>query len=124
MLSLYSANALLTNRMVFKISHGGEDLVNWFERTFEAQVLYLIRHPVPVTLSREVYPRLPFFLKNEAYRAFFNSVQVPLTHTIFDSGSDFENVIFRCCLLYYPPLISLDRSTWITLCYELLVLSP
>ena len=114
----------LTDRMVFKIIHGGEDLINWFERTFDAQIVYLVRHPIAVALSREEYPRLLFFLENKTYKAFFNSEQIALAQTIIDSGSGFEKGIVSWCLRNFPPLKRLDRSKWVTLCYEELVLNP
>lgn len=113
-----------TNRMVFKIIHGGEDLIHWFRKTFGAQILYLIRHPIAVTLSRKVYPRLTYFLQNKNYRKLLNAEHIALSETIIRSGSDFEKGILSWCLQNYPPLKNPDRMNWATVSYEELVMNP
>jgi hypothetical protein len=62
----------VTHRIVFKIIHGGEDRINWFRDTFDGRIVYLLRHPIAVSLSREVYPRLHAFLSSD-YRRHFTS---------------------------------------------------
>ena len=47
----------VTHRIVFKIINGAEDRINWFRDTFNGQIVYLARHPIAVSLSREYYPR-------------------------------------------------------------------
>lgn len=47
-----------TNRLLYKILHGLEDKIGELKNELDANVIVLIRHPIPVTFSREVYPRL------------------------------------------------------------------
>lgn len=114
----------MTNRIVFKIIHGGEDIIHWFREATKARIVYLIRHPIAVTLSRKVYPRLPCFLENENYRKLFTSEQITLSEGIIRNGSDFEKGILSWCLQNYPPLKSVDRINWVTITYEELVINP
>ena len=114
----------ITNRMVFKIIHGGEDIINWFRDTFDGQIVYLIRHPIAVTLSRKVRPRLPFFLKNDLYRALFSTEQIDIAESIIRGGNDFERGIISWCLQNYPPLNCSDTRGWVIISYEELVANP
>jgi hypothetical protein len=57
-----------TDRIVFKI-HELEHLVGTLAKRCHAQVVYLLRHPVPTTLSRQVFPRLQLFLWSPYYRS-------------------------------------------------------
>lgn len=110
-----------TNCMVFKIIHGGEDMINWFKKQLNARIVYLIRHPIPVALSRRVHPRLPFFLKNSHYRSFFSSDQVLLAESVIKNGTHFEKGIVEWCLQNSIPLYRSDRRDWFLLTYEELV---
>ncbi len=56
-----------TDRVVFKI-HELEHLVGTLAKRCHSQVVYLLRHPVPTTLSRVVFPRLNLFLSSPYYR--------------------------------------------------------
>ncbi len=56
-----------TNRIVFKI-HELEHMIGTIAARCNAQVLYLLRHPIPTTLSRKVFPRLDLFLESAYYR--------------------------------------------------------
>ena len=114
----------ITNRMVFKILHGGEDIINWFKETFSAKIVYLIRHPIAVTLSRNAFPRLPYFLSSRNYRSYFNIKQLAFADNIMVEGSDFEKGMLSWCLQNFPPLNCSDRSEWILLTYEELTIHP
>ena len=48
----------ITHRIVFKEIHGLADRINWFRDTFNARVVYLVRHPIAVTISSERFPLL------------------------------------------------------------------
>ena len=55
----------LSRRIVFKILHGGEDRIQWFKDKFQANVVFLIRHPIPTSLSREELPRLKAYVNSD-----------------------------------------------------------
>jgi hypothetical protein len=101
------------------------DLMNWFENRFNFQIVYLVRHPIPTNLSRKRYGRLPLFLANEIYCKRY------LTHelraygwSILENGSALQKTVLDWCLQNLPPMKFLDRSNWLCLHYEDIVLKP
>ena len=113
-----------TDRIVFKILHGGEDLIDWFRSTFRADVIYLVRHPIAVTLSRKQYPRLPFFLENEIFCSILSDMQIKASRQILIDGDDFEKGILSWCLQNYHQLKISNRENWVVVSYEQLVIEP
>ena len=113
-----------SNRFIFKILHGGTDMVNWFRDELGGMILILFRHPIAVTLSRKVYPALPFFLENEHYRKWFTKQQIKLAKAIINEGSHFEKGIVSWCLQNCPILKNPDKRDWTMLTYEDFVLNP
>ena len=57
----------ITRRIVFKI-HELEHMIDEIATRCDCHILYLIRHPIPNSLSRSVVPRLEYFLKSDFYR--------------------------------------------------------
>ena len=112
----------ITHRAVFKIIHGGEDRMHWFRDRFNGRIVYLIRHPIAVSLSREVYPRLHAFLSSD-YRRHFTSDQLEYAHRILDTGSKLEQGVLSWCL---QNAVSLRQATadWAIVSYEQMVLDP
>jgi hypothetical protein len=113
-----------TDRMVLKILHGGEDLIDWFRATFRADVIYLVRHPIAVTLSRKQCPRLPFFLENETFCSFLNPMQIKASRQILTESDDFERGILSWCLQNFHQLKVSNKENWIFISYEQLVMEP
>jgi hypothetical protein len=112
----------LTRRIVFKILHGGEDRINWFRDTFNGRIVYLLRHPIAVTVSREAYPRLDALL-NSDYRRHFKVEQLRYAMKILDSGTSLERGVLAWCLENAVPLRDLSTD-WTVVSYEQLVLNP
>ena len=112
----------ITSRLVFKIIHAGEGLVPWFEKTFNGRIVFLIRHPIAVSLSRELTPRLDALLNSE-YRHHFKDAQIVEANRIVRHGSPLERKILSWCLQNVVPLRYLaDKGAIVT--YEQLVLDP
>jgi len=111
-----------TNRMVFKIIHGGEDRINWFRDSFNGKIIYLIRHPIAVSLSREVYPRLAALLSSD-YQRHFTPEQLRFARNILDSGSKLDKGMVEWCL---QNAVSLRDATsdWAIVSYEQTVVDP
>ena len=65
----------ITHRIVFKEIHASADRINWVRDTFNARVVYLIRHPIAVAISSERWPTLPSFLTSD-YRHHFSEEQL------------------------------------------------
>jgi hypothetical protein len=119
---LYRYHRLLTHRIVFKVIHGGEDRINWFRETFNGRVVLLLRHPIAVSLSREVYPRLHAFLDSE-YRRHMTKDQIDYARRICDTGTKLERGVLSWCLQNMVPLRHADRG-WVIVSYEQMVLEP
>jgi hypothetical protein len=112
----------MTRRIVFKIIHGGEDRINWFRDTFNGRIVYLLRHPIPVSLSREVYPTLKAFCDSD-YRRHFTDEQLQYARKIIDSGTKLERGVLAWCLQNAVPLRDVSTD-WAVIAYEQLVLDP
>jgi hypothetical protein len=113
-----------SNRIVFKILRC-KDLMNWFETEFDAQIVYLIRHPIATSISRTSVSRLPMFLANEVFCSRYLSVdQRRFCMAILDHGSELEKKVLDWALQNLPPLRYLDRTNWCCVTYEELVATP
>lgn len=58
--------------------------------------MILVKHPVPVTLSREELPRLEAFQRSD-FRKHFNQQQLLLEAAITQNGTEFEKGIVSWC---------------------------
>jgi hypothetical protein len=111
-----------THRIVFKILHAGEDRINWFRDTFNGRIVYLLRHPIAVSVSREVYPRLQAFLDSD-YRQHFTREQLTYAQNVIDRGTKLERGVLDWCLQNVVPLRD-ATDDWAIVSYEQLVLQP
>jgi Sulfotransferase family len=112
-----------TNRIVFKI-HELEHLVGTLATRCNAQVVYLLRHPVPTTLSRVVFPRLEMFLGSPYYRGIIGDERtLREIERIVANGSHLERGIVSWCYENLVPLRHRDfDGLFVT--YEELVVNP
>ena len=112
----------LTRQTVFRIVHGGEDRINWFRDSFNGRIVYFIRHPIPVSLSRRAFPRLQTFV-NSAYADNFSDAQLREAQRIMTHGSHLERGVLDWC---FQNALALRQTTpdWALLSYEQLVLEP
>ena len=113
---------LITHRIVFKILHAGEDRINWFGDTFNGRIVFLLRHPIAVSLSREFYPRLEAFLNSE-YSENFSEEQLREARKIIDSGTKLEQGVLDWCLQNAVPLRNATPD-WVIISYEQLIIEP
>jgi hypothetical protein len=113
----------LTSRIVFKI-HEIEHLMVEAEQALGAQVVYLLRHPIATSISRDQAPRLEQFLTCRFHTAMLND---PERHAEIigraRTGSFFERKMISWC---YENLVALRRpqASWLYVSYEELVLNP
>ena len=113
----------LTNRIVFKI-HELEHLVTTIEHECGMKVLYLLRHPIPNSLSRAVTPRLDLFMKSDVYKEqYLDKDQLDGITAIHQKGDGLELKVLDWCFENLVPLRFLDRSNWLTITYEELLLN-
>lgn len=112
------------DRVVLKLLRG-HDLMNWCEANFDVKIVYLLRHPIPVALSREEYKRLPLFLENESFcSAYLSEEQLVRARGIVNHGSELERKILDWVLQNIVPLKFSNRENWLCLYYEDIVLNP
>ena len=92
-----ATDRLLTNRIVFKI-HELEHLIGTIARRCRGQVVYLLRHPVPTTLSRQVFPRLELLMRSAFYNeAIPDQSRVREIRRLGESGSHLQRGIVSWC---------------------------
>jgi LPS sulfotransferase NodH len=113
---------LVTHRIVFKILHAGEDRINWFRDHFDGRVVLLLRHPIPVTLTRKSLPRLRAFI-DTSYSQSLSEEQRRLARHLTETGSDREKGMLDWCLQHAIPLRD-ATDDWTIVTYEQLVLDP
>ena len=111
-----------TSRVVAKILHGGESRMVELAEACNARIVLLLRHPIPVSLSREVTPRLEAFLTSD-YRHHFSEDEIQFAWEVVREGSDLEKGVLDWCLQNAVPLRNV-REDWVVLSYEELVLAP
>jgi len=115
---------LFTNRITFKILHGGEDLVDWFEDELGAAVLVLTRHPIPTALSHHVHPRAPYFLRQPELAGRMSAVQRLLLQGALDDADHFRIGIASWCVQNMFFTSGRARPSWTRVSYEDLTLFP
>ena len=111
-----------TSRLLAKILHGGEARMTELAEACNARVVLLLRHPIPVSLSREVFPRLEAFLTSD-YSRHFSEEEIRFAWEIVNEGSKLEKGMLDWCLQNAVPLRQ-AREDWVVLSYEELVLAP
>lgn len=112
----------ITKRIVFKTIHFGEDRINWIRDTFNVKVIFLIRHPMAVVISRKILPRLRTFIFTD-YINQFSEEQKKLAKRIYMSGDQMEKATLSWCFQNVPPIR--DRSAdWAFITYEQLIIEP
>lgn len=112
----------LTRRVIVKAIHGGTDRINWFRNQFNARILYCLRHPVAVSLSREEVPFLPHFLSSD-YKNRFSPEQLEIAREIISSGSKLQKGVLGWCLHNSAPLKNVSPD-WAVVTYEQAVIDP
>jgi hypothetical protein len=113
---------LITHRTVFKVLHGCEDMIEEIEVELNAQIIFLVRHPVPVCLSRESAPRTQAFIESD-YNKNFTANELEYARTILMDGSDLQKSALDWCLQNAVPLRKW-RDSWILISYEEMVEQP
>jgi len=112
-----------TNRIVFKI-HELEHLIGTLAVRCNAQVLYLLRHPIPTTLSRRVFPRLDLFLESPYYRGLIGeATRLREVERLGRTGNHLQRGTVSWCYENLVPLRHPDFDG-LVVSYEELTLNP
>lgn len=110
----------LTNRVVFKLLFACEERISWLRETFGANIIVLIRHPIPVSISREETPRLQALMRSETAASLTNNQRKFAEH-VFEQGTQLEKAQLDWCLQNLPLLRHPDLAD-LLITYEQLVL--
>lgn len=115
---------LKTDRIVFKL-HALEHMINELKERCNGQVLFLLRHPIPTTLSRHEFPRLERFLLSCYHRSeYLDDHQINEAWNLYCKGSKLQRGILSWCFENFIPLLHADQKDWLILTYEELLLNP
>ncbi|MDB4516531.1 sulfotransferase domain-containing protein [Crocinitomicaceae bacterium] len=115
----------VTRRIVFKL-HELEHLIKEISERCDCDVLYLMRHPIPNSLSRAVVPRLDSFLASDFYRErYLGERKMNEIINVARKGTRLQRFVVSWCFENYIPLkeVSLDGNKWTALSYEELLLN-
>ena len=119
---LTTHHRFMTNRIVFKVLHGGEDRLNWFAKQFNGSIVLLLRHPLAVSVSREIFPRLTTYISSD-FRKHLTDEQLQQSIQIIERGTHLEKGVLSWCLQNMVALRHF-RKDWVILTYEQMVLEP
>ncbi len=112
----------VTHGTMFKILHACEGYIEILKEKFNGEVIFLIRHPIPVALSRDVLPRLNTFIESD-FRKNFKQEQLIFAANIIEKGTHFEKGILDWCFQNAVPLKH-KKPDWLIVYYEDLILYP
>ena len=97
------------HRLVVKLL-GANTLIDWLAKGFEIEVLYLLRHPVPVGLS--------------CLRLNWGSERARFADEVLAKGSSLEKFVLEWCLENFYPLQVYKERPWLVLTYEEVISRP
>ena len=118
--NLWEANhRAFTHRMVYKVLHGAEYMAPVLAESVGARVVVLLRHPIPVALSRRTLPRLDAILQSSASEHYDAEVVREMID-IAAKGAPLERGVLSWCL-QTAPLLNAARPDWAIVTYEQLV---
>jgi hypothetical protein len=117
-----------TDRLVLKIV-SAKALIDWFATSFDVDVVYVTRHPIPQALSciRNGWSLTAKpYLRNEWFvSTYLDDVTLARCWDLLRTGSPLEQFVLNWALENVVPLRLLDdRPAWTYLSYEATVLEP
>ena len=114
----------LTDRVVFKI-HELSHMVNEIKNGCDGKILYLLRHPIPTTLSRNVFPRLNTFLNSKIFKEkYLTPEQMELAKDIIKQDDHLLVGVLAWCIENVVALNYSDSSDWAVVTYEEILINP
>tara|TARA_A100001015_G_C15002286_1_gene719047 strand:- start:348 stop:1286 length:939 start_codon:yes stop_codon:yes gene_type:complete len=111
-----------TENCVFKLIHYNLFDSQWLVKNFNAKVLIVLRHPIPVSLSREVFPLLSDF-SDCKFREYFTSEQLSFIDKVAQSGTHLEKGMTAWCMHNGFITKDLDKKAYLVT-YEQAVNEP
>ena len=117
----------IVRRLVIK-NINATPLIDWFAEKFDADIVYLVRHPgaIAESIMRKGWKSAAqAYLSSEVYlERHLNSEQIRLARSVLARGSPFQQGVLEWCLDNLYPLSVWRERPWLTLSYEELVLRP
>lgn len=114
-----------TDRIVFKI-HELEFMAERIREALGAEIVYLLRHPIPTTLSRSVYPRLDSFMSSNYYRSKYlsSASRWQKVRDVYEKGSNLDKGVLSWCFENIDALKLGTMPHWTFITYEEILLNP
>lgn len=114
----------VTSRNVFKI-HGVEHLINDIKENCNGVVVFLLRHPIPTTMSRYTFPRLDQFVLSCHYeQKYLDAGTMREIRKIYCQGTKLQRGVLSWCYENLIPLRHSESKDWLVVTYEELLLNP
>lgn len=118
----------VSNRLVLKITDA-KPVIAWFDRRFDAQIVYLTRHPIPQaqsclrnewTLTVDAHLRDPRFVDEN-----LDARSLAFAHDTMRGGTPLQRFVVNWALENVAPMRQLPgRPEWIHVRYEDCVVDP
>lgn len=117
-----------SDRLVVKITEA-KCLIDWFDATFDVQIVLLARHPIPRALScihNKWESNAAAFLANQWFcDEYLGPEHVRYCQDIVDNGTELQKQVLSWALENLVPLrLFPDRPHWVFVSYEACVLRP
>jgi hypothetical protein len=114
---------LRTDRIVFKM-HELEHMMGEVAKACNGVILFLLRHPIPTSQSRKVFPRLHLYPRSPYYdRLISDPSRRREIAALAESGTHLQRGVVAWCYQNLVPLTNPDFGG-LTVTYEELVLNP
>jgi len=114
-------------RLVVKLL-GANALIDWMSEEFDIEVLYLLRHPVPVALScfgRNWGNDAEAYLQNPCFREqVLGPEQARFADEVLAGGAPLQKFVLEWCLENFYPLQVYKERPWLVLTYEEVISRP
>ena len=114
-------------RLVVKLL-SANSLIDWLAKEFDIEVLYLLRHPVPVALSclglnwgndAEAYLQNPYFREQV-----LGPERARFADEVLARGTLLQKFVLEWCLENFYPLQVYKERPWLVLTYEEVISRP
>lgn len=112
----------LSSRIVFKIINAGELIANDIAEASKSKLIYLLRHPISVSLSRKQLPRFDA-LTDVTILKEFSSDEIKIIEKYKSNDNHIIKAVLSWCI---QNKLALNRAkkNWIIFTYEQLVVNP
>ena len=124
---LDSSRSFLANRLAVK-NINANAMIDCFAKHFDVDVVYLIRHPVPIALSligRAWGSSPQAYLENERFRGDHLGPELArFGWRVLEHGTTLQQYALEWCLENLQPLRVFRQRPWLTLTYEEIIARP